>query len=68
MANVNVLSRIFKFKEKNLEDINPSFSPEQILSFYSNTYPELTNAHLIDIGVNGKNYEYEFKTVAGTKG
>ena len=38
------LSRVFKFKDNELPDPNPTFSNAQVMDFYANQYPELTNA------------------------
>lgn len=39
--------RLFKFKQKDkvidLEDPNPVFTPEMVMDFYANHYPELVN-------------------------
>ena len=38
------LTRVFKYKDDELLDPNPRFSVDKVLDFYSNQYPELTNA------------------------
>jgi PRTRC genetic system protein C len=38
---VTTLPRIFKFEEKELPDIDPSFTPEDVIEHYSSFYPEL---------------------------
>ncbi|SEC68041.1 PRTRC system protein C [Tenacibaculum sp. MAR_2009_124] len=51
-----------------LDDINPTLSNEDILNHFSNLYPELTTAKIVDLGfVDGEN-KIEFRTIAGTKG
>ena len=66
------LQRIFKFrkdsKELVLSDPNSSLSVNEVMDFYSMTYPELTTAT-----VHGPEWEndrtvYRFKTTIGTKG
>ena len=52
----------------SLADPNPDMTPDQVLAFYSATYPELNNST-----VNGPDYRddtqvYTFKTTVGTKG
>lgn len=51
-----------------LPDPDPNMSPDQVMTFYSNTYPELTTS-----AVHGPTYDndkvvYRFKTTVGTKG
>lgn len=42
------MSRTFKFKKGTeyvtLQDPNPNLSPDMVMSYYSNFYPELTTA------------------------
>ena len=66
------LQRIFKFrkdsKELVLSDPNSSLSVNEVMDFYSMTYPELTTAT-----VHGPEWEedkavYRFKTTIGVKG
>ena len=51
-----------------LQDPGAGMSPDEVMHFYSATYPELTTS-----SVHGPNIEkdcatYEFKTTVGTKG
>lgn len=51
-----------------LSDPSADMTPDQVMSFYTNTYPELVNAT-----VSGPSYQqdfavYEFRTTVGTKG
>jgi len=39
-----IIPRVFKYKELELPDPNPKFTIPQVLDFYSNEYPEFTNA------------------------
>ena len=59
------MTRSFKFKKGTeyitLQDPDPNISPDMVMSYYSNMYPELTTA-TVDMT------EYEFKTTIGTKG
>lgn len=67
--NATVIKRVFKHKNKNLEDINPKFSVEMVLNHYAGIYPELTNAIIENKGIQNNNQLlYEFKTTIGTKG
>ena len=43
-------------------------SPDEVMAFYSGTYPELTTSTCHGPKVEGDKAVYEFKTVVGTKG
>ncbi|MCX4335409.1 MAG: PRTRC system protein C, partial [Bacteroidales bacterium] len=43
-------------------------SPEMVMGFYSNTYPELTTATVHGPTMKDDAAVYEFKTTIGTKG
>ncbi|MBL7942469.1 MAG: PRTRC system protein C [Flavobacteriales bacterium] len=66
------LKRSFEFevdgKELKLPDPNPRMTPDEVMSFYSNTYPELTTATVAGPEVKADKAVYEFKTTIGTKG
>ena len=38
------LNRVFKHKDLRLADPNPAMSVQEVLSLYTNTYPELVTA------------------------
>lgn len=66
---VNNVNRIFKHDNNVLADPNPSMSPEEVLSFYSNQYPQLVTSTVVGpTFVDDANVEYDFKSVVGTKG
>jgi len=65
---VTELKRVFKHKDVVLEDPNESISKDDVLDFYSNQYPELTNAHVTGPTVVNDALQYEFTTSVGTKG
>ena len=54
--------------ETTLPDPNPDRTPEEVMSFYSATYPELTNANVFGPSFNKHMVEYKFKTTVGVKG
>lgn len=66
------MKRIFTFKKGSetitLDAPNPSDSPEMVMSYYSNFYPELTTATVHGPVVKDDATVYEFKTTIGTKG
>lgn len=51
-----------------LNDPDPRFSPESVMSFYSTMYPELTVSTLYGPLITGEGIEYEFRTTVGVKG
>lgn len=51
-----------------LDDIDHNLTHEQVMEHYSNIYPELTNANIMDKGIVSDYHEIHFKTLAGTKG
>lgn len=70
--NIQGVERSFKCKingkEQTLQDPNPAFSPDEVMLFYANTYPELTTATVAGPIMNENGADYEFKTTVGTKG
>lgn len=69
---VTVLEREFHFKEHKLPDPNPSMNVGQVMEFYSNQYPELTNGYedttaMAEFTDNGKRI-VRIKTSIGVKG
>ena len=66
------LERIFLFKQNGqdirLSDPSPAFSPEQVLNFYSGTYPILTTARIEAPEIVKDKWEFRFSTTIGTKG
>lgn len=44
MATVTSLPRVFEYDKTMLTDPDPKMKPEDVIDFYSSTYPELTNA------------------------
>ena len=59
------MTRSFKF---TLQDPDPNISPDMVMSYYSNMYPELTTATVHGPVIREDMTEYEFKTTIGTKG
>lgn len=66
------LERSFIFKKGNtdvkLADPDTSMSPDEVMSFYANTYPELTTATVHGPEIKEDKAVYSFKTTIGTKG
>lgn len=66
--NITGLKRVFKFGKIDLKDPDPNMLPDDVLNFYSGTYPELTTSNVHGPKVEGDKAVYEFKTTVGTKG
>jgi PRTRC genetic system protein C len=65
---VKTIERKFKYNDEEFSDPNPEMSPNEVLDFYANTYPELTTAQAIESDYDNGTITYEFKVVKGTKG
>ncbi len=69
---INGLERIFKFQHGNeqiaLSDPNPGMTVDQVMNFYSNTYPELTTATAQGPEIANDKSVFYFRTTLGTKG
>lgn len=70
--SIKGLERSFSFKkDKNditLPDPDQSMTPDQVMGFYSNTYPELTTSTVHGPEIKDDKAIYTFKTTIGTKG
>jgi PRTRC genetic system protein C len=66
------LPRVFRFKSNgedvSLEDPNVNLPPDEVMTLYSNHYPELTNSNVSGPAIENDKAVYEFKTTIGTKG
>ena len=58
------LQRVFKIRK----DSYNSLSPNEVMDFYSMTYPELTTASVHGPECEDDSVVYRFKTTIGTKG
>jgi PRTRC genetic system protein C len=65
---VSKLERVFIHKGTRLPDPDSSWSADQVLQFYSNQYPELTNANVGEFRIEDDKQIFDFKTTVGTKG
>ena len=65
------MTRSFTFKKGSgmvtLDDPNPSDSPEMVMNYYSNFYPELTTATVHGPVLKDDKAVYEFKTRRETR-
>ena len=62
------MPRIFKHKDLRLPDPGAEMTPERVLSFYANTYSELTVARIEGPVIEENTAVYTFVTTLGTKG
>lgn len=62
------LQREFSYNGAKLADPAPTFTLQQVRDFYSQTYPELTNAEIEGPVVKGNRNVYTFRRAVGTKG
>ncbi len=66
------MTRKFTFRHGaetlTLDDPDPCMSPDRVMSFFSNTYPELTTATVHGPKIENDEAIYEFKTTIGVKG
>lgn len=60
--------RVFKHGTVALADPNPNMTPEEVMNFYSNQYPELTTSNVHGPIIEANEAIYTFKTTVGTKG
>jgi PRTRC genetic system protein C len=65
---IETLSREFSYNGAKLADPAPAFTLQQVRDFYSQTYPELTNAEIEGPVVKGNRNVYTFRRAVGTKG
>lgn len=67
---VEALKRIFvdKKTDMTLDDPNPSYPPDKVMSFYSNQYPHLANGSVEGPDIGKDTLTYKFVTTVGTKG
>ncbi len=69
MAIITSITRKFTFNSLELDDLGEGFTPDDILEHYSGLYPELTNAKVINKGVDDMGaINFFFDPVVGTKG
>lgn len=69
---VKELTRVFKFKKNNqdieLPDPDPHMTPDMVMNFYANQFPELTTATASGPTINNDMMLFTFSTTIGTKG
>lgn len=69
---VTGMKRTFTFRKGSetvrLADPNLADTPDAVMNYYSNIYPELTTATVHGPTIRDDEAVYEFKTTIGTKG
>ena len=65
---VTNLKRKFMFEGNELSDPNPDMAPEDVLSFYANTYPEMTSGSVQGPEMKDDHVLYTLSGKVGTKG
>ncbi|VWD45457.1 hypothetical protein BLA50215_05707 [Burkholderia lata] len=65
---IETLAREFSYNGAKLADPAPAFTLQQVRDFYSQTYPELTNAEIEGPVIKGSRNVYTFRRAVGTKG
>lgn len=64
------LTRVFRFGETELVDLDPSLDVETIREYYAEQFPELTNGSVDgpEVSEDGKKALFTFLTVTGKNG
>ncbi|NTX44202.1 PRTRC system protein C [Burkholderia cepacia] len=65
---IETLAREFSYNGAKLADPAPAFTLQQVRDFYSQTYPELTNAEIEGPVIKANRNVYTFRRAVGTKG
>ena len=65
---INLVEREFVYHGTTLADPNPTFSIEEVRSFYAAQFPELTNAAITGPETVGDRLRYTFERAIGSKG
>ena len=65
---VKPITRTFKYNALSLDDPGSDLSPEQVKEFWSDVYPELTQAIIEGPDHIEDREEYTFRRAVGTKG
>lgn len=69
MTVITAIQRKFYFNSMELEDLGEGFTPDDIQQHYSGIYPELTNAKVINKGLDDTgNMVFVLDPLVGTKG
>ena len=65
---ISQVEREFVYHGTTLADPNPTFSIEEVRSFYATQFPELTSAAITGPETAGDRLRYTFERAIGSKG
>lgn len=65
---IETVERIFKFKDQDLPDPDPTMTTAQVLDFYSQQYPELSAGFVKEPEEENGKMIYEIGFSVGSKG
>ena len=65
---ISLVEREFVYHGTTLADPNPTFSIEEVRSFYATQFPELTSAAITGPETVGDRLRYTFERAIGSKG
>ena len=69
---VEGIERVFEHKvgtkTVKLPDPDPKMSPQDVMQFYAQKYPELTNTNVLGPEIKENKQVFSFTTTVGTKG
>jgi PRTRC genetic system protein C len=68
MITVSQPTRVIKYKDQELPDLNPAADMEKILRMHATTHPELSTATLEGPVIKDDKAVYTVQTRLGTKG
>ena len=66
-ATLQKIKRVFEYNNLKLDDID-GMTPEEVKDFYSNIYPQLTQAEIDGPELKNDSEVYVFRKAVGTKG
>ena len=66
--DIKGLKRVFKHGGVELSDPDITMTPDDVMSFYSNQYSELTTSTIQGPTIEGDKAMYHFLTTVGVKG
>jgi PRTRC genetic system protein C len=66
--DIKTMKRVFKHGDLELSDPGIDMPPDEVMSFYSNTYPELTTSTIQGPKMEEDRAVYSFKSTIGVKG
>ena len=68
MTKVVEVTRVFKYGTMELNDPDPTMTPEAVMAFYANIYPELNQGVVEGGEIKNNRQEFKLSKAVGTKG